>query len=157
MISNNSEYLYYFNSIVTKGKKDNTYKFALARFLVEFSYGLDEQYIENAIKKNRLETIRLSTISRSFLKYYWHQICKYKIKQNYNTDKLPLIVQIIHSHFGTQYNPESFESMNRDKTINAVMVITKKFFLEIFPWFQNFPDGVKVYSKKSFMNLIKIL
>ncbi len=30
----NSDFTYYFNSILTKGKKDNTYKSALARFLI---------------------------------------------------------------------------------------------------------------------------
>ena len=61
----------------------------------------------------------------AFLKYYWHQICKYKIKQNCHTDKLPLIVQIIHEFFGTQYIPESFESMPKDRVAASEKMIAK--------------------------------
>lgn len=125
MIEARADFLYYFNSIITKGRKDNTYKFALARFLVEYSYALDTQYIESAIKANRLETVNLSTIAKAFLKYYWHQVCKFKIKQNYNTEKLPLIVQIIHEIFGSEYIPESFESMNQEKKVDAEKMIIK--------------------------------
>jgi hypothetical protein len=83
---------YYFNSILTKGKKDNTYKFALARFLVDYSYEMDESIFKTKIINNETQNIEFPIIAKAFLKYYWHQICKYKTKQNYNLDKLPLIV-----------------------------------------------------------------
>jgi hypothetical protein len=150
VIEASSDLLYYFNSILTKGRKDNTYKFALARFLVEYSYQLDEHYIENNIRSNKIEAISFDVIARAFLKYYWHQICKYKIRQNFNTEKLPLIVQIIHEIFGTQYIPESFDSMPKDKIINAERMIEKKCFQEVIPRFQNIPEGAKVTSKKIF-------
>ena len=108
-----NETAYYFNSILTKGKKDNTYKFALAKFLVDYSYGLDEDYIGNKIRSNQTESIGFPLIAKLFLKYYWHQICKYKIRQNYNLEKLPLIVQIIHNVFGNKYIPEPFKSMDK--------------------------------------------
>jgi hypothetical protein len=75
------DFLYYFNSILTKGKKDNTYKCALARFLTEYSYALDLGYIENKIQNNSCERIEFSMIAKHFLIYYWHQICKYKINK----------------------------------------------------------------------------
>ena len=105
----NSDFTYYFNSILAKGKKDNTYKFALARFLIDYSYNLGEEYVKTLIAKGEAETIQYQIIAKSFLKYYWHQICKYKIKQNYNLGKLPLIVQIIQGIFGTQYIPKSLK------------------------------------------------
>jgi hypothetical protein len=37
---------YHFSSILAKGRKDNTYKFALARFLIEYSYKHNESDIE---------------------------------------------------------------------------------------------------------------
>lgn len=110
-----NEFIYYFNSILTKGKKDNTYKFALAKFLIDYSHGLDENYIDDKIKGKQTETIEFSLIAKSFLKYYWHQICKYKIKQNYNPEKLPLVVQITQNIFGKNYIPEPFESMDIEK------------------------------------------
>ena len=94
---------YIFNSILTKGKKDNTYKFALARFLVDYAYALDDTYMRIKVDNGEEETIEFETIAKAFLRYYWHQICKYKIRQNYNTEKLPLIVQIIQNIFGREY------------------------------------------------------
>ena len=145
-----SNFLYYFNSILTKGKKDNTYKFALARFLTEYSSGLDDKYIENKIKNNSSERIEFSTIAKSFLKYYWHQICKYKIRQNYHVDKHPLMVQIIHEIFGNDYIPERFTKMSPEKISNAEKMITRWCFLEVIPRFQNIPEGKNISSNKIF-------
>lgn len=111
--------VYYFNSILTKGKKDNTYKFAPARFLIDYARKLDDSYIRTKIEKDEKTTILTSIIAKDFLKYYWHQICKYKIRQNYNFEKLPLIVKIIQDIFGKGYIPESFQSMNKDKIDKA--------------------------------------
>jgi hypothetical protein len=141
---------YYFNSIVTKAKKDNTYKFALTRFLIEYAHGLDDLYIKTTIENNEKEIIPYSTIAKEFLKYYWHQICKYKIKQNYNVERLRLIVQIIQSIFGTQYIPEPFRAMNSNMISNAEKQITKKCFVEVVPRFQNITDGNDATSKKMF-------
>jgi len=146
----NSDFVYHFNSILTKGKKDNTYKFALARFLLDYSYGLDDKYIENKINDNSYEEIEFSKIAKSFLKYYWHQICKYKIKQNYNLEKLPLVVQIITDVFGNEYIPDSFEKMEREKIVYAEKMITKKCFLEVIPRFQNMPEGNRIRSTNVF-------
>jgi hypothetical protein len=99
VIGSNVDFVYYFNSIITNGRKDNTYKFALAGFLVEYSYQLDVHYIEANIHLNKTEEISFAVIARAFLTYYWHQICKYKIRQSFNTEKLPLIVQIINEMF----------------------------------------------------------
>lgn len=141
---------YYFNSILTKGKKDNTYKFALARFLIEYAHGLDESYVRSKVEKNDNETIEFSTIAKDFLKYYWHQICKYKIRQNYNMEKLPLIVQIVQNIFGKEYIPESFQSMDKSKIALAERQITRKCFSEVIPRFQNIVEGIHVTIKKVF-------
>ena len=69
----NEELAYYFNSTLTKGRKDNTYKFALARFLIDYAHGLDDSFIRVKIEKDEKEIIRYSTIAKEFLKYYWHQ------------------------------------------------------------------------------------
>jgi 5-methylcytosine-specific restriction endonuclease McrA len=150
VIEADADFLYYFNSIITKGRKDNTYKFALARFLVEYSYQLDNQYIENNIRLNKTEAIYFATIARAFLKYYWHQICKYKIRQNFNTEKLPLIVQIIHKYFGTQYIPESFDSMPKGLIAASERMIEKRCFQEVIPRFQNILEGTTVTSRRVF-------
>jgi hypothetical protein len=150
ILETENNFVYYFNSIITKGKKDNTYKFALARFLIEYSNRLDNADIENKIKNNTFERIQFSTIAESFLKYYWHQICKYKIRQNYHIDKPPLIVQIIHEVFGKEYIPDSFKGMDPGIIRYAENLITKKCFAEVIPRFQNIPEGTKISLTKIF-------
>jgi hypothetical protein len=59
--------------------------------------------IQGRLKDAVYEKIEFSKIARSFLKYYWHQICKYKIRQNPHPYKPPKIVQIIQSEFGQDY------------------------------------------------------
>jgi len=120
--------------------------------LIEYSYTLDDSHIETLFAEDKPEIISFSVIAKSFLKYYWHQICKYKIKQNYNLDKPPLIVKIIHNVFGKEYIPESFESMPKEKITMALREIEKKCFLEVIPRFQNISDGIKVISKNIFYN-----
>jgi hypothetical protein len=142
--------VYYFNSILTKGKKDNTYKFALARFLVEYAHGLDNAYIQAKLEGSASETIEFSIIAKAFLEYYWHQICKYKMRQNYNMDKLPLIVQIIQEVFGTKDIPESFQSMKKEKILRAEAMIARRCFIEVIPRFQNITEGISVTCKKEF-------
>jgi HNH endonuclease len=144
---------YFFNSILTKGKKDNTYKFALARFLVDYTYNLDDAYFNKKMENNTNEIIQFATISKAFLKYYWHQICRYKIKQNYNIEKPPLIVKIIQEIFGKDYNPKPFrvvEKEEKKKIINGETQITKKCFVEVIPRFQNIIDGIHVRSNEIF-------
>ena len=77
-----------FISILTKGKKANTYKFALARFLLDHSHKPDSSHI-----------VSFQDIAKKFLKYYWHQECKYRIRQNYDPKKIPSIVQVIRDVF----------------------------------------------------------
>jgi HNH endonuclease len=141
---------YNFNSILTKGRKDNTYKFALARFLVDYAYRLDETYIKTKLEDDANEIIEFPIIAKFFLEYYWHQICKYKIRQNHNMDKLPLIVQVIQSVFGNEYIPEPFESMDQKKVMIAKKMISKRCFDEVIPRFQNITDGIRVASNKVF-------
>ncbi len=145
-----SDFLYYFNSIITKGKKDNTYKFVLARFLIDYSYALEETYVRNSVANNKTETINLSIIAKAFLRHYWHQICKYKIKQNYNTEKPPLIVKIMHGIFGRHYIPEPFDSMPKEKIADAQKEILRRCFLGVIPRFQDIPESIKVSSRKMF-------
>ena len=54
----------FFNSILTKARKDNTYKFALARFIVEYSHEQNESDIENEIKNNETTVINYSVIAK---------------------------------------------------------------------------------------------
>ena len=104
-----------FISILTKGRKDNTYKFALARFLLEHSQNCEPDFIEKKIANNEKQIVSYQEIANMFLKYYWHQECKYRIKQNHNDAKPPSVITTIRTVFGEEYIPHSFESMEPKK------------------------------------------
>jgi 5-methylcytosine-specific restriction endonuclease McrA len=110
-----------FISILTKGSKSNTYKFALARFLLDHSH-----------KRDSSSTVSFQDIAKKFLKYYWHQECKYRIRQNYDPKKIPSVVQVIRQVFEEEmvdgYIPAYFEDMPREKIKNAEEEIKRSVF-----------------------------
>ena len=110
-----------FISILTKGNKSNTYKFALARFLLDHSHKPDSSCI-----------VSFRDIAKKFLKYYWHQECKYRIRQNYDPKKIPSVVQVIRDVFKERmvggYIPEYFENMPQEEIKNAEAEIIKRVF-----------------------------
>ena len=110
-----------FISILTKGSKSNTYKFALARFLLDHSHKPDSSYI-----------VSFRDIAKKFLKYYWHQECKYRIRQNHDPKKIPSVVQVIRDVFKERmvdgYIPDYFKDMPQEKIKNAEAEIIKRVF-----------------------------
>ena len=101
--------------------KSNTYKFALARFLLDHSH-----------KRDSSSTVSFQDIAKKFLKYYWHQECKYRIRQNYDPKKIPSVVQVIRDVFKEEmvdgYIPDYFEKMPQEKIKNAEEEIRKRVF-----------------------------
>jgi len=146
-----------FISILTKGRKDNTYKFALARFLLEHSQNCEPDFIEKKIANNEKQIVSYQEIANMFLKYYWHQECKYRIKQNHNDAKPPSVITTIRTVFGEEYIPHSFESMEPKKKAIAQKEIREKVFGKekqktslVIPRFQNIMEGSKARRKEIF-------
>ena len=134
----------YFISILTKGKKSNTYKFALARFLLDYSSKLGSDYIEKKMINNEIEVVSFQEIANSFLKYYWHQECRYRIRQNYEVKKPPSAIKEIRKVFGEKYIPKYFEDMRQEKIEKAQNEIKKSVFgkgdkSQVVPRFQKLP------------------
>ena len=132
-----------FMNIMNLSHKDNTYKFAFARFLLEYS-------------KNNTETwIQFSDIARSFLKYYWIQICKSKLRQAPQADKKPEITKIIEKEFDMPYYPHTFKeikSEESDKIQNCVNEIIKKCFHNVTWRFQKIKFGKSNKEMKIFFD-----
>ncbi len=122
---------YLFIKIISKGVKSNTYKFALAKFLLDYS--------KSQRLKERDYQINYNEIAIKFLEYYWFQECKYKFKQDFNKDKMPKIIRIIQKYCGTEYIPESFEKYFKNKQkikLQMIEEIEKKCFNDVIPRFQ---------------------
>ena len=127
-----------FMHIITQSSKDNTYKFAFARFLLE--------YVENETKKE----VPLKKIAEGFLKYYWPQICNSKLFQSakdaQSTDKKgkPLIVKILRKEFPEPYYPQTFEKIlnEENKKISKTIDAIEKKCLKVVTFaFQRIKEG----------------
>ncbi len=77
-----------FDLIISKGRKSNTYKFALAACLVHHASGKDPEY-----------TVKYTDIAAAFLECYWHQVVKYGIRQNPQGHHPPRVVRAIRKAF----------------------------------------------------------
>jgi len=156
-LRDDSELKRYFVSILSKGVKNNTYKFALARFLLEYSLKCEPDSIKKKIANNEKEVVSYQEIANAFLKYYWHQECKYRIKQNYNDAKPPSVITAIRNVFGEDYIPDSFEKMPQEKIEAAQEKIRRKVFgkesnktSQVIPRFQNIREGNTTQRKQIF-------
>lgn len=122
-----------FIEIVAKGAKSNTYKFALAKFLLDYSRS------KKVISDYQ---ITYREIAIKFLEYYWFQECKYKFKQDFNKEKMPVVIRLIQKYCGTEYIPETYEKYFKDKKDvqeKLILEIEQQCFRDVIPRFQ--PNG----------------
>ncbi len=142
-----------FVSILTKGKKDNTYKFALARALLD--------YCSENENHSQTHEIPYRYLSEKFLKYYWHQECKFRIKQDFHSKKSPKIIQAIREVFDVDKpgnnDPGNFDLIDDTKKHQAEEKILKTVFGHarsktsmVVPKFQNISKGNSVDKRRFF-------
>jgi len=128
-----------FNSIVSKGVKDNTYKFALTKFLLDYS---------NKEPINGAEIIEYSTIAEKFLEYYWFQECKFKLKQDFKVERMPVVIRIIRKYCGEEYISESYENyFKKKKALKDTMIkeIEQGCLQDVIPRLQS-KDNFSLYK-----------
>lgn len=129
-----------FLNIISLGSKDNTYKFAMARFLIDYSreHDIDETHVDFA------------TIAKYFVGYYWPQICKLKMKHAPQIKKKPQIVKIIEKEFPKPYYPQTYKEITKKeqaKIQRCIDRIVKKCFHNVTWRFQRIKAGKAVESK----------
>ena len=130
-----------FVSILRNGRKDNTYKFALARALLE--YCKETSYDENDAHR----VIPYEYLADKFLKYYWHQECKFKIKQDFKIKSTPKVIQAIRDVFNDSV-PADFDLVDEEQKSLAKRTILKTVFGNeksktslVVPRFQKIVEG----------------
>jgi len=115
-----------FTEIISKAATSNPYKFALARFLLDYS------------RDNTNTQVRYSEIAEYFFKYYWLQECKSRLRQG-PMNQVPRIITIIRKEFKEKSYPESFKKLQekeRGRIERCVAEITKECFDDVIPRFQ---------------------
>ena len=86
--------------------------------------------------------ISYTEIATKFLEYYWFQECKYKFKQDFNKDKMPVVIRLIQKYCGTEYIPETYEKYfknKKDMQEKLISEIERQCFRDVIPRFQ--PSG----------------
>lgn len=100
-----------FLSILDHGSKDNTYKFALARAL------LDHCRDHADASDNPLE-VSYEYFADKFMRYYFHQEYKFRIRQNFHPETPPRAISILHASFG-KTAPGDLEMLDKEKVDEA--------------------------------------
>ena len=118
-----------FRNILKMGNKANTYKFALAKFLLEYSNKFTNDELKSAVKTKKSFDVQYSEIAEFFLKFYWHQECKYRI-QHSDPKYTPNVIQSIRKFFGTKYISKTMDKVenSKEKTAKTLDEIEKNVF-----------------------------
>ena len=150
-----TEFLQEFFSIITRGRKDNTYKFALARSILEY-VEKNEPKIKLNIKENRDTEISYSIFAQDFFRYYWYQE-KFKIPQNFDSDSRPRVVSIVKNIYKESPQPEKFDMITEEIKTKACKKIQAAVFnksdsktSQVVPKFQNIREGKDTIEKETF-------
>ena len=101
-----------FLSMVVHGTKSSTYKFAFARFLLEYCN-------QTTVK----EYVKFSTVAEYFLEFFWPQVCKTKLKHSprylnrAGEEKVIEIVGIIQKGFTESWYPKPYKHYERNEEL----------------------------------------
>lgn len=132
-----------FMNIIDLSSKANTYKFAFMRFLLEYCKTHNETHVD------------FFTISEYFLKYYWIQECKSKLKQSPQSEGNPEVIKIIQKEFQKAYYPQSFVKIREkepEKIKKCIERIRKMCFHDVTWRLQNVKYGKKSEERKIFFD-----
>jgi len=97
------EFMRKFIHIMGKSGKDADFKFALARFLLEYSEDNTKTHVE------------FSTISKYFIKYFWPQVCRSKLKHNPHGERETVVVQSIKKEFVKPPYPQTYNKIQEQQ------------------------------------------
>lgn len=132
-----------FMGILRRGAKANTYKFALARAILDHC----RESRRHAPGSAEAREIPYGYLAGKFLRYYWHQECKFRIRQGFRTDSNPRVIDAIREVFG-RGSPGDFGRLDRADVERARSRILKDVFGHarnktslVVPRFQNARAG----------------
>ena len=118
-----------FMAIVKSSSKNNTYKFALALFLLERA---------SSAEPGRTLEAGYGDVARHFFKYYWSHACKSKLLHG-PASQLPRVIGIIREEFRQDAYPQSFarlQQTHREAVDRCVDKIARECLHDVVPRFQ---------------------
>lgn len=108
-----------FMTIVSKSSKDNTYKFVLGKILLDYCKNNSPESVERSIPYDYL--------AGEFLKYYWHQRYRFKMRQHTHHNNGPVATQILENVFGED-PPLRFGDLDQGELKRARQMILERVF-----------------------------
>lgn len=154
---NDEEFQKVFFHIILTGRKSNSYKFALARSILNYVKN-NENEIKKNIKNNDFTPISYEVFAEDFFQYYWHQY-KAKIPQNFNSESIPRAVRIVKEIFKDEETPqpEKFSDVKDEIRKKAIKKILAEVFnkfdsktSQVVPRFQNTMEGKQTIPRDIF-------
>ena len=109
-----------FLAILDHGSKDNTYKFALARALLDHCR-------DHADASDNPRVVPYAYFADKFMRYYFHQEYKFRIRQNFHPEKPPRAISILHTVFGNTA-PGDIDLLEKDTVEKA----RRRFLTQVF-------------------------
>ena len=128
-----------FMSIISRSRKDNTYKFALGKTLLD--------YCKANIPDGTAKEIPYDYLAGEFLRHYWYQRFKFRMKQDFHTKKQPVVIHILEDIFGDRppalYKdiPDDKLQMARKRILDDIFGHAKSKKGMVVPRFQKTMDG----------------
>lgn len=144
-----------FLSILNHGSKANTYKFALARAILEYCHG---GYRGAGREKERQSVLRIpyEYLADKFLRYYWHQEYVLHMRQNYDPKHVPHVITKLKGVFGKNA-PGDYSVLSENAKDEARRLILRNVFGHarsktsiVVPRFQKVPVGNRTAEVRSF-------
>lgn len=138
-----------FLAILDRGRKDNTYKFALARALLDYCK-------DHADASADTLSIPYGYFADKFLRYYYHQEFKFRMRQNFRPDVPPRAIKILRKVFDGK-TPGDIDLVDRDTLNLARRQLQAQIFGHarsktslVIPRFQKIPKGSRAADTQVF-------
>ena len=141
-------------AILRRGPRDNTYKFALARALIELC---SEGRRRGGGSAGAAMTIPYRDLAGRFLRYYWHQEYRFRMRQDFHTRRPPRVIAALREVWGEGAHPGDFGSLDEGDRRRAEDMILRGVFGHarrktslVVPRFQNFRSGAGAVERRTF-------
>lgn len=128
-----------FMSIISSPNKDNTYKFTLGKTLLD--------YCKANPLDGTVQEIKYDYLAGEFLRHYWYQKYKFRLKQDFHTLRKPVVMSVLEKVFGDEQRTK-FEKINPEQMAQARKLIRQRVFGKaiqkkgmVVPRFQRSMDG----------------
>ena len=148
-----------FLSILSRGSKANTYKFALARAILEYCHGDPRGAGREGEEEDRQSVLRIpyEYLADKFLRYYWHQEYVLHMRQNYDEKHVPHAITKLKDVFEKKNMPVDYSLLKESDKDRARKLILKNVFGHarsktsiVVPRFQRIPVGNRTVEVRSF-------